>query len=84
MFHQANVFMLNFLRQKCELMDVPFWNDVGEYGNTVSSTIPIALHDIIAFSDSLTKLRKVMLVGFGVGLSWGGCIVDLSKILKTC
>ena len=38
-FHQANKFMLNFLQEKCELVDYPYWNDVTNYGNTVSNSI---------------------------------------------
>lgn len=78
-FHQANKFMLEFLQMKCDLIGYPYWNDVKEYGNTVSNSIPIALKDLLDKNDS-KKLKNVMLVGFGVGLSWGGCIVDLSKI----
>lgn len=78
-FHQANRFMLQYLQQKCGLLDYPFWNDVKHYGNTVSSSIPIALTDLL-LSHPETKLNKVMLVGFGVGLSWAGCVVNLSKI----
>ena len=81
-FHQANKFMLNFLREKCELMDAPFWNDVKNYGNTVSTSIPLALRDLILSNDT-NKLKKVMLIGFGVGLSWGGCVADLSKFTET-
>ena len=77
-FHQANKFMLNFLREKCELMNDPFWNDVENYGNTVSTTIPLALVDLISSHDT-KNLKKVMLIGFGAGLSWGGCVVDLSE-----
>lgn len=76
-FHQANRFMLQYLQQKCGLMDYPFWNDVEHYGNTVSSSIPIALTDLMDACPE-RKLEKVMLVGFGVGLSWAGCVVDLS------
>ena len=78
-FHQANKFMLNFLQEKCELVDYPYWNDVTNYGNTVSNSIPIALVDMMNLNDE-KNLINVMLIGFGVGLSWAGCIVDLSKI----
>ena len=78
-FHQANKFMLEFLQEKCGLMDCPYWNDVANYGNTVSNSIPIALKDLLAAGDS-AMLRRVMILGFGVGLSWGGCMVDLTKI----
>ena len=77
-FHQANKMMLDYLREKCELQDLPYWNDVTNYGNTVSSSIPIALADMLRLKGN-TNMKRVMLVGFGVGLSWGGCIIDLSR-----
>lgn len=78
-FHQANHFMLSYLRQKCGLTELPYWEDVGEYGNTVSNSIPIALADLLQ-KEQGKRLEKVMLIGFGVGLSWSGCLVDLSKV----
>ena len=45
-------------------------------GNTVSSTIPIALKDLMD-SNILKPGHKVMLVGFGVGLSWGATIIEI-------
>lgn len=80
-FHQANKFMLNFLRMKCDLLEMPFWNDVSEYGNTVSCSIPIALADMMEANQD-KNINKVMSIGFGVGLSWGGCIIDMSKYRK--
>ena len=77
-FHQANKFMLEFLQQKCDLLEMPFWNDVSEYGNTVSCSIPIALCDLKMQNPNL-KLECVMIVGFGVGLSWAGCILDFCE-----
>lgn len=78
-FHQANRFMLNYLQQECGLSDKPYWNDVEEYGNTVSNSIPIALYDL-ARQRGVDGLRRIVLMGFGVGLSWGGCIVDLTSL----
>ncbi|WP_027187600.1 3-oxoacyl-ACP synthase III family protein [Desulfovibrio cuneatus] len=75
-FHQANKFMLQFLQQACDLLTYPFWNDASEYGNTVSNSIPLALHDLIQ-KHGASGLHNVMLAGFGVGLSWAGCMVDL-------
>ena len=80
-FHQANSFMLKSLQKICKLKKLPYWNDVQEYGNTVSNSIPIALADMMQ-ENSPDKLRRVLLMGFGVGLSWGGCIVDLSKVVN--
>lgn len=78
-FHQANKFMLQFLQMKCDLMDYPYWNDVKEYGNTVSCSIPIALVDMMN-SNQDKHIKNIMSIGFGVGLSWGGCVIDISKI----
>lgn len=75
-FHQANKFMLQFLQMKCDLLDYPYWNDVKEYGNTVSCSIPIALVDMMKVATN-RNIRKVMSIGFGVGLSWGGCVIDM-------
>lgn len=80
-FHQANHFMLEYVQKKCKLMDVPFFNDVRETGNTVSSTIPFGLERIVREQDA-SGLRHILLAGFGVGLSWAGCVADLSHMLK--
>lgn len=77
-FHQANKFMLDFLQQKSDLFGYPYWNDVKEYGNTVSSSIPIAILDMMK-ANSGKDIKNILSVGFGVGLSWGGCVIDLSK-----
>lgn len=76
--HQANKFMLEFLQMKCDLIGYPFWNDVKEYGNTVSCSIPIALVDMLKENQD-RKIQKVLSVGFGVGLSWAGCLIDLKN-----
>ena len=77
-FHQANRMMLDYLREKCGLQDMPYWNDVKNYGNTVSSSIPIALSDMISLEGN-ENMKRVLMIGFGVGLSWGGCVTDLSR-----
>ncbi|MBP2662116.1 MAG: Beta-ketoacyl-acyl-carrier-protein synthase [Firmicutes bacterium] len=78
-FHQANKFMLDFLQQKCELHGLPFWNNPTNCGNTVSSSVPLALTQLLEAEKSL-PLNRVMVMGFGVGLSWAGCMVDLSHL----
>lgn len=77
-FHQANRFMLESIQHKCKLNGMHFWNKPDHYGNTVSSTIPLALEELLQSADAAT-LRKVVSIGFGVGLSWAGCLMDLSR-----
>ena len=73
-FHQANKYMLDFLRKKCKIPAEKFYMNFKDCGNTVSASIPIALAR--AEQDGTLKPgMTVMLVGFGVGLSWGAVIV---------
>lgn len=75
-FHQANTYMLEYLRKKIMIPKEKFYIDMLHTGNTVSSTIPIALKN--CYDKNLIKEGdKVMLVGFGVGYSWGGAIISL-------
>jgi 3-oxoacyl-[acyl-carrier-protein] synthase-3 len=75
-YHQANKYMLDYLRKKSKIEENRFYIYLSEVGNTVSSTIPIAMCNAIK-DGSLQKGMKTMLVGFGVGLSWAGCILNL-------
>lgn len=43
----------------------------------MSNSIPIALADLLASKKS-SELQRVVIIGFGVGLSWVGGIIDLS------
>lgn len=74
-FHQANKFMLNTIRKVCNLPKDKFYIDLTETGNTVSSTVFIALKKCIA-NNNIRQDDKVMIAGFGVGLSWGGTILS--------
>ena len=71
-FHQANKFMLNTIRKICHFPKEKFYVNLERTGNTVSSTIPIALKDFLANNNNA---NSIMLAGFGVGLSWAGCII---------
>lgn len=70
-FHQANKFMLNTIRKVCVLPKDKFYVNLQETGNTVSSTVLIGLKDCMA-NGAIKSGDKVMISGFGVGLSWGG------------
>lgn len=72
-FHQANQYMLDHLREKLNIPEKKFYIYIKNVGNTVSATIPIALWHAFA-EGKLQPGNLVMLVGFGVGYSWGGTI----------
>jgi 3-oxoacyl-[acyl-carrier-protein] synthase-3 len=73
-FHQANKYMINFLRKLIAIEKEKFYVYLEKVGNTVSSTIPIALCE----AQKEDRLHgNVLLAGFGVGFSWGGCIIKV-------
>ena len=72
-FHQANKYMLDCLYDLMEIDETKTFEYMAEVGNTVSSTIPLALCE----ARKQDKLKgKVLIAGFGVGYSWGGCILN--------
>lgn len=75
LFHQANKFMLNTIRKVCVLPKDKFYVNLANTGNTVSSTVLIGLKDCVE-SGTIKSGDKVMISGFGVGLSWGGTILN--------
>lgn len=73
-FHQANKFMLNTIRKVCALPKDKFFVNLEETGNTISSTVMIGLKQCLK-AGTIHEGMKVMVTGFGVGLSWGGTIL---------
>ena len=71
--HQANAFMLEHLRDKLQLPTEKFLIDMRDCGNTVCASIPVAL-DRAARAGRLKRDARLLLIGFGVGYSWGGCL----------
>ena len=64
--------MINYLRKLMEIEKDKFFIYMEKVGNTVSSTIPIAI------TEALKQERlhgNVLLAGFGVGLSWGATVI---------
>jgi 3-oxoacyl-[acyl-carrier-protein] synthase III len=72
-FHQANRYMLDHLRKRLAIPAEKFVVAMESCGNTVSSTIPIALK-LAAGKGQVVPGSLVMLVGFGVGYSWGATL----------
>ncbi|WP_217540419.1 3-oxoacyl-ACP synthase III family protein [Vibrio metschnikovii] len=75
-YHQANYFMLKHLSKKSKLamQQVPI--SIDKYGNTSGASIPVTL-----CASPRESYANTLLVGFGVGLSWGAVHCDLSQAL---
>lgn len=72
--HQANRYMLDFLRNKMDIPEDKFYIFMENVGNTVSNSIPLCL--VEARKENRLK-GNVLLCGFGVGYSWGAVILKM-------
>ncbi len=75
-FHQANRMINETIRKKLSLPVEKVPSTLADYGNTSGATLPVTmtarLHETLAASK-----HKLLLSGFGIGLSWGTCILDV-------
>ena len=74
-FHQASSLILKSLKRKLKIPDEKFIININEFGNTVSASIPIALEQARQ-NKLISPKMKIMLVGFGVGYSWSGTVIE--------
>lgn len=75
-FHQANKYMIEYLRKKMGIPKEKFYANMLLTGNTVSATIPIAYSDAIE-KGNIVPGNRILLCGFGVGYSWGAVVVEV-------
>jgi 3-oxoacyl-[acyl-carrier-protein] synthase-3 len=75
-FHQANLYMIEYLRKKIKIPREKFIIDMLHTGNTSSVSIPIALKGALD-RGMIKKGDQVLLCGFGVGYSWGATIIKI-------
>ena len=77
-FHQASKIVLDSIGKKLNIPESKMYNNLSEIGNTVSCTIPISLSNAIR-KKNLKPGMIIMIIGFGVGYSWGGTIIEWGK-----
>lgn len=75
--HQANGRILDKVAQHLALPKDRFYLNIGELGNTSAASIPLALDQWVKEKPPLDG-DKVLLAGFGAGLTWGGIIFEWS------
>lgn len=71
--HQANERIISHVYKKLKQPSEKFYMNLQEYGNTSSASIPLVL-DEMSSKGLLKPGMKIMCVGFGAGLSWGGAL----------
>ena len=73
-YHQPNHYMGELEKKKLKIPDEKFYEFVEKVGNTVSSTIPIAIYEAIKDGTLKTGYR-VLSMAQGLGYSWGGIVL---------
>lgn len=73
--HQANQRIIESVAKRMKVDIEKFPMNISEYGNTSSASIPILL-DEMNRSGKLKRGQKLVLAGFGAGLSWGATLVE--------
>ncbi len=74
-FHQANRLMNEQIRKKLKIPEAKYPYSLGDFGNTSSAAIPLTM--VTACRDDLrSQARRLVLCGFGVGLSWGTAVLE--------
>jgi 3-oxoacyl-[acyl-carrier-protein] synthase III len=76
--HQANIRIMEASRQRLDLPDEKMIKTVHKYGNTSSSSIPLALCDALE-EGKIKENDLLVLVGFGGGLTWGALTLRWGK-----
>lgn len=76
-FHQASKLVIDNLVRHLSLDKEKVFTNYENIGNTVSASIPIALKDAVV-QGRLREGDTVMIIGFGVGLSWGATLIRWS------
>ena len=73
-FHQANKYMLSYLRKKMNIPEDKFYINMSDVGNTSTSSIPISLYRI---KSNLKQYNKIGLCSFGGGYTWASSIITI-------
>ena len=74
--HQANSRIIDILARKTKIPADKFYKNMVNYGNTSSASIPIALNELWE-KGMLAPGDKIVLTGFGGGLTWGSMVVEI-------
>lgn len=76
-FHQANSYINGFLAKKMKLPNGKIPSTIEKFGNTSSVSIPLTI--VSELKNNLIGHKRLLLSGFGVGLSWGTAILDVDN-----
>lgn len=78
--HQANQRIIDFIAKKLDFTSEQVFSNISSVGNTSAASIPLAIMDAVS-QKKIKAPCKMMLVGFGAGLTWGGIVLNLDTIV---
>jgi 3-oxoacyl-[acyl-carrier-protein] synthase-3 len=76
-FHQANARIIDLVVRRYQIPEEKYYKNIDEYGNTSAASIPLVLSELES-AGRIGHGSRVLLVGFGGGLTWGGAIVEFA------
>jgi 3-oxoacyl-[acyl-carrier-protein] synthase-3 len=76
--HQANYRIIDYVAKKIKALPGQFYKNLDHFGNTSAASIPLALDEMVA-KRMLQKGNRVIMVGFGGGLTWGSILLNWTK-----
>lgn len=82
-FHQSNRFIINHLASKCDLPPAKVPLTLEAFGNTGGPSVPLTMTMGIPAS-ARSRTLQVMLLGYGVGLSWGAALLPMAPGVPLC
>lgn len=76
-YHQANKFMTDFFSKRLKMSTEKTPYCLNKFGNTSSASIPLTI--VSELKDKYPERKRVIVSGFGAGLSWATGLVDLTQ-----
>ena len=76
-FHQANARIIDLVVRRYHIPPEKYYKNIQEYGNTSAASIPLVLSDLVRLG-KVGSGSRVLIVGFGGGLTWGGAYVEFA------
>lgn len=74
-FHQANARIIDLVVRRYHIPLEKYYKNIQEYGNTSAASIPLVLSELCD-QGKIGSGSRVLIVGFGGGLTWGGAYVE--------
>ena len=76
-FHQANARIIDLAVRKYRIPQEKYYKNIQDYGNTSAASIPLVLSELQE-QGKVGSGSRVLLVGFGGGLTWGGALIEFA------